>query len=460
MALRLRFEGIRCFSEPQEAVIRPITLLVGENSSGKTTFLALCQIAHAISQGVGKDLPFNEPPFLLGAYDQIASYRGRRAGRAGSFSLAIELDADNHPQSICQEFVSEHGQPSLHKVRLMAGNLVLEVKSGSDTEQPSIALEGPRGKTEVPVWPSPFHDSWPQPPAGRRVNIGDLMRKSFTFDLWPQMSAPAWSARVADAVRNTIQDTGGLWGETALAESDFESLGSALKAIQKEFMHRPYAFAPIRTSPQRTYDPVIAEPKPEGSHIPMFLAILSRSAATQPWTALQSALQEFGRKSGLFEGIEIVNKGRKESDPFQIGIKTGGPAFNLIDVGYGVSQALPILVDTLQRASGSQFFLLQQPEVHLHPKAQAELGSFFARQANKSGRFVIETHSDYLVDRIRMEVRRKQLDPQDVSLLYFERLEHGAKIHNLELDANGGITNPPPGYRQFFLNEERDLLGI
>jgi predicted ATPase len=192
----------------------------------------------------------------------------------------------------------------------------------------------------------------------------------------------------------------------------------------------------------------------------MVLAALSRSAEKKKWVDLQEALQDFGAKSGLFEEIEIVNKGKKESDPFQIGVKTGGPAFNLIDVGYGVSQALPILVDILRRAPLSGIFLLQQPEVHLHPQAQAELGTFFAALAGKHTRFVIETHSDYLVDRVRMEVRRKRLNPGDVSLLYFERGRHGAMIHNLELDRNGSITNPPPGYRQFFLKEEMDLLGV
>jgi predicted ATPase len=127
-------------------------------------------------------------------------------------------------------------------------------------------------------------------------------------------------------------------------------------------------------------------------------------------------------------------------------------------VGYGVSQALPILVDTLQLSSA--LFLLQQPEVHLHPRAQAALGSFFAKRISKGKQFIIETHSDYLVDRIRMEIRRKQLKPEDVSLLYFERKKSSATIHNINLDSNGAIVDPPPGYRQFFLKEERDLLGI
>ena len=418
MAVRLQFEGIRCFAEPQDAVIRPITLLVGENSSGKTTFLALCRIAHAIANGSVRNPPFNADPFWLGAYDQIASNRGGSRGRAKSFSLAIRVCDGASAYSLRTEYFSMSGQPAVRSARLEAGGLAAEAHH--EKLRRSVSLEGPRGSANV------------QYPG--------------TFDF--------------DRMESTIKHVGGLPGASVLSQSEFGTLTDALERIAGGFLPSPYAFAPIRTNPKRTYDPISAEPNPEGSHVPMLMAALSRSAQQQNWAALQAALTEFGARSGLFERIEIINKGRTESDPFQVGVKSGGRTFNLIDVGYGVSQALPILVDTLEQAPGFQSFLLQQPEVHLHPKAQAELGSFFAKQAKENRQFVIETHSDYLVDRIRMEVRRKVLTPEDVSLLYFERGKSGATIHNLELDANGSITNPPAGFRQFFLKEERDLLGI
>jgi len=421
MAVRLQFEGIRCFSEPQDAVIRPITLLVGENSSGKTTFLALCRIAHATANGAVSNPPFNDDPFWLGAYDQIASHLRGSVGRAKYFSLAISVDDEEGSRSLRTEYVSRGGQPSPHIWRLETGGLAIQVNNG-DPQQSSVSLESHLGKTNVPY------------PRGNNFHLLTLLRPD------------QWADSTVD--------------ESILSRSDLAELGDALEHIRREFLRIPYAFAPIRTSPKRTYDPVGAEPSPEGSHVPMLLAAFSRSAQQQHWATLQAALAEFGAKSGLFERIEIVNKGRTEGDPFQVGVKTGGRTFNLIDVGYGVSQSLPILVDTLHRVHNFQSFLLQQPEVHLHPRAQAELGSFFARQATEKRRFVIETHSDHLVDRIRMEVRRKVLRPEDVSLLYFERGKSGATIYNLELDANGSITNPPPGFRRFFLKEERDLLGV
>ncbi len=425
MIARLQFEGIRCFPAAQEAAIRPLTLLVGENSSGKSTFLALYQIASSITKGFGQELPFNEPPFLLGAYDQIASYRGGRGGRAKSFSVTASVAEDSDRGSIRAEFVSRDGQPSLHVWQLTAGSVLFRVKLNGRRDAVSWLLESPRGRQDVP--------------GVRAFQALDFLRMHLRY--WPDFAG----IKAVKAV---------------FSQSDLNCLRWAWESARNEFGRHTYAFAPIHTSPQRTYDPVSPEAKPEGSHVPMLLARLSRSAPSAQWARLKYPLKEFGRNSGLFEDIQVISKGKKESDPFQIGVKSGGPTFNLVDVGYGVSQALPILVDIIQRPAGKEVFLLQQPEVHLHPKAQAELGSFFARQAGKRGRFVVETHSDYLVDRVRMEVRRGTLRPEDVSLLYFERQKHGAMIHNLELEKDGSIANPPVGYRQFFLNEERDLLDI
>jgi hypothetical protein len=363
--------------------------------------------------------PFNEPPFLLGAYDQIASYKGGRTSR--SFSIDIEIvSGAQEPQSIGATFVPQSGQPILRTWRARVGSSLVRIEDPA-TAQGKLYLQGSRGEitTDIPVSspPVPFVD---------RLYYVESKRTQKAFTDPEYLNVESISA------------------------SFEEALGTA-----------QYAFAPIRTSPQRTYDPIGVEPNPTGSHIPMLLASLADSSSEKQWKSLQAELSEFGVESGLFDQIDVIRKGRKESDPFQIGVKSGGPTFNLVDVGFGVSQVLPILVDISRRANEDIMFLMQQPEVHLHPRAQAQLGTFFARRAGPKQRFVVETHSDYLIDRIRMEVRRgKLIRPEDVSILYFERYARGARIHNLELDTEGNIVNAPSGYRQFFLNEERSLLGI
>jgi len=383
---RVFFEGVRCFPSRQEVPLAPVTILVGENSTGKSTVLALIRLAWDLA--LEESYPdFNEEPFLLGAYSQVASSSGP-GGQSGKFTIGWRFENG----SIEGEFVEHDGQPVLRRALTEVHSFKLEYQYSQDgIHQENISLIGGLGERE---------------------------------------------------------------GELELALELEASLRGQLYSLA-----RPYAFAPIRTRPRRTYDPIKRAVSPEGDHVPLMLAS-SALRRSNDWQQLIGALESFGTHSGLFSRVDVRQLGDSESDPFQIQIHLGGKVVNLVDVGYGVSQVLPIVVDCL-RGEGGGTYLLQQPEVHLHPRAQAELGSFLAvlaKQQNK--RFVIETHSDYLVDRVRMDIRdKKGITPEDVALLYFERTNGEATIHRLELDDQGNILNAPPGYRSFFLEEERRFLG-
>ena len=222
---------------------------------------------------------------------------------------------------------------------------------------------------------------------------------------------------------------------------------------------RAYAFAPMRSRPQRTYDPVSDIPDAQGRHIPMVLEQLLHEESESA-VRLHIALNTFGVQSGLFERLHVRRFGG-DADPFQIVVKVGGKERNLIDVGYGVSQILPLLVEILRSPLG-RMFLIQQPEVHLHPRAQAAFATFLATVVKERGhQFIVETHSDYIIDRIRMDVRDKvALSPEQVLTLYFEPRKRGTTIHPIRTDTTGNVLDAPPGYRQFFLEEERRFFGL
>lgn len=199
--------------------------------------------------------------------------------------------------------------------------------------------------------------------------------------------------------------------------------------------------------------------------MPMYLAdVFTRRK--REWTQLQKRLQDFGKAAGLFDEISLKRLGQRESEPFQIqirkhGNKLKGPLHNLIDVGYGVSQALLVITELL-RPDAPPLFLLQQPEVHLHPRAQAALGSLFCQIASKERQLIIETHSDNLIDRVRMDVRDGEvaLKPEDVSILFFERDGLDVHIHSLSVDGQGNVLNAPDSYRKFFMEETTRSLGL
>lgn len=162
--------------------------------------------------------------------------------------------------------------------------------------------------------------------------------------------------------------------------------------------------------------------------------------------------------SGLFKDLSIKRLGKGKSDPFQILVNVGGRAANLADVGYGIGQVLPIIVQSLIQTHENNTMLIQQPEVHLHPRAQAALGTFFARLAGRDRLFAIETHSDYLVDRVRQEVAKGTIKSDDVQILFFDKPGLETTIHRLTIDENGNVENAPDEYRSFFMEESINLL--
>ena len=160
----------------------------------------------------------------------------------------------------------------------------------------------------------------------------------------------------------------------------------------------------------------------------------------------------------MFNAIEVKKLGRGQDDPFQVQVALGGPKVNLVDVGYGVSQALPVIVQSVLRKDGN-LMLIQQPEVHLHPRAQAALGTFFAELTGIGHTtLLVETHSDYLVDRVRQEVAAGKLKPEQVQILFFSKEKLVTSVEPLEIDPQGNVINAPEHYRQFFLEEELNLL--
>ena len=155
-------------------------------------------------------------------------------------------------------------------------------------------------------------------------------------------------------------------------------------------------------------------------------------------------IEDFGTDSGLFSDLSVRSLGKsQQGDPFQIHVKIPGQQGprNLLDVGYGISQVLPIIVESALGSKGN-LLLVQQPEVHLHPQAQAVLGTYLATSAGTGAvQYVIETHSDYIVDRVAMAVRDPEhpLKASDVSILFFEFAEQGVNLHNLKLSEGGQL---------------------
>ncbi len=428
--MEIYLEHVRSFSKKHRVPLRPLTLLVGENSSGKSTFLAV--VSSILDAARFPASPgFNEPPYNLGTFDTIATYKGGKYGRDKTFSIGFSegRKGDEEYREVIATYGSDYGNVVLTHVRATSslGRLNLDITK--------LKLAG-------------------------TLSLSNGDAEPIQLDFTRELHEPALVAHapffqyVMQAILEELQKNR---REGRLTETH------NLVMLTLEVLPPPYpscfSFAPIRSKPHRTYDEFSEDYSPEGDHVPTLMARLLRQEPTSADSQrLQQALVRFGKESGLFKKIDVKRLGKKVSDPFQLQVAIGGPSVNLADVGYGVSQVLPIVVQTVLKTR-SKVLLLQQPEVHLHPRAQAALGSFFVdRVAHDDRMFLVETHSDYFVDRIRQEVACGNLSHEKVLILFFHKPELDTSVWPITIDAQGNVENAPAEYRGFFLEEQLSLL--
>lgn len=132
---------------------------------------------------------------------------------------------------------------------------------------------------------------------------------------------------------------------------------------------------------------------------------------------------------------------------------------NISDVGVGVSQALPILTEGITM-NYEQTFLVEQPEIHLHPKMQMRIADFFITLASTNHNVIVETHSDHIINRIL----RRTLECEDnslwskVSIYFLENTNQGSSIEQIMIDRVLGITKAPDDFFGQFATETSNIV--
>ena len=149
------------------------------------------------------------------------------------------------------------------------------------------------------------------------------------------------------------------------------------------------------------------------------------------------------RSRDLFE-VRLIDTRREEKKDIDVALP---------DVGFGISQLLPFIVQSL--VSEGQIISIEQPEVHVHPRLQADLGDLLAEAIKRNNQFIIETHSEHLILRLQSLVYRGNVKPEDISVIYVSRGTKGAKAERLHIDAEGDFIDEWPG--GFFLERLREL---
>jgi predicted ATPase len=145
-----------------------------------------------------------------------------------------------------------------------------------------------------------------------------------------------------------------------------------------------------------------------------------------------------------------------------------GHAFKPQSVGFGISYVLPVLV-ALLTAQPNDIVIIENPEAHLHPRGQAEMGNLIARAAAYGVQVFVETHSDHVINGVRVAVKKGIVKPDDVNIAFFERKGHEAEdgskhkeyyadVRNIKIDANGSLSEYPEDFMDEWSNQLMRLM--
>jgi len=411
----------------QVIVLEDVNFFVGENSTGKTSVLKIINLL--ASSKFWFDFEFNNEEIELGYFEEIITKNIDEK----FIQIGLEKYIDFHQNKdkseklrLLLEFKQLDSVPSLDKIKITTGDYDLFIKISK--EEIKYKLKQVSGNS--------FEDWVKDLTFG-----GNYQKIEFPFSGIP-------FPLIVDLVRQEIK------------KKTDKSLSST-KFYQEKLYTNYNWIAPIRAKPKRIYESYQINFSAEGDHIPQVLRQILSKSTSKNQKKIISTLEKFGAESNLFDKIEVKELGKKNSSPFEINVKYKDVEVKLPNVGYGVSQSLPIIIEVL--SSSNSCFTIQQPEVHLHPRAQSAFGSFlFNSIVNDKNQFIIETHSDFTINRFRYEMLKSKTKKEiNSKVLFFERNEKGNSIVEIKINKNGSYQEDmPESYRDFFIDEELKLLEI
>ncbi len=425
--------------------IRDVNFFVGENSTGKTSILSLVKLLDTPHFWFNQD--FNTDEVKLGNFMDIVSIDSpdKSYFRIGLVDIAPEgrKKEPRTSQAFLMTFTEEEGQPILSQYTFVSGGEQIKVKLTAktikykDEGQCEIHKDREFIKTMLLSWA----DSHQKIDRGyATIKVAAERREALLF--------------ISSALEDILKKKSG---------------GKASRRLPL-YIQRPFEsvawLAPIRTRPLRTYDSYRLDFSPEGYHTPYLIKkYLTRRTKEQRIRADRFVrfIEKFGKDSGLFKSIAIKDYApRTTTSPFELDIILTKEALSIDNVGYGVSQSLPVIVELFARLRDT-WFAIQQPEIHLHPRAQVALGDvIFELAITENKKFIIETHSDFTIDGFRLNYHKENVqDKPDAQIVFFERSPEGNIAHEVRILENGELSDTqPPAYREFFVKEQMRLLGL
>ncbi|QHJ00404.1 DUF3696 domain-containing protein [Xylophilus rhododendri] len=402
MLTEIQLKNFKAWRDTKAVRFAPVTMLLGTNSSGKSTLiqslLLLKQTALSPDRSIHLNMGGDEVNdlFNFGDFDNVLS--AGVEGEARRFELAFKFSRPDSERVTQGEFSCSYGKTSSGAV------VVQELKLGTEGFQLRV-LRRDKGAFSLVV-----NDEVQPRGKGRDY-------------------APERSIALPPPAIVALGAEGPLVQDLSLA-------------IRRELEELRY-LGPLRRKPERDYVWNKSSPGDIGS-----------DGAKTMDALLASALLRDGNQAKVLDGVSTWLKRMKLADRIQarqvgrstryeLVVSRDGVDANIRDVGIGVSQVLPVLTLAHFAAPGSTI-VLEEPEIHLHPLAQAVLAELFVETSRKRKvQFIVETHSEHLFRRMQTLIAQDKTRPDECAMYFVERAQKQARLRPLQIDEFGAVNNWP-----------------
>jgi len=436
MINKVNIENFKCYDKIEFDTSK-ITLITGANSSGKSSLLY--SILGAIQS---REFPFQFSP--NGKYIKMGDFEEIVHNHDKSKLIKLEFEDNDEKQKVTTYWSND-------KIR----NLPVLEKLYAESDVFSLEIEKVRKynlKFEYFMDKDP--NSYARSPEMIK-KIMEIVESSIKTEKKGEERIKDKFGKLKTKIEFRFSDFNEL--EETLRNEQFyylNSFKSSITSMFNRFDDKINYISSFRLFPERTYYETSKKDLKVGKFGENYedQIIAWETKKSSEYKELISILKDLGL-------LHEIKSKRLDGGRFEILIRTkaNGVWSSLSDVGFGISQFLPIIVADLQLGNRSTLFIAQ-PEIHLHPRVQAQFGDYLVNRITKENkRYIIETHSEYLINRLRLAIAKKDISEEDVKTYYIDNNGVKAKHYNLKLLKNGQIKNAP---KSFFETYMLDVMNI
>jgi len=429
MLTKIRIKNFKCFQDTGNLEIRPLTFLVGPNSSGKSSILQMLLMLRQTvdSTDIENPLAANDGWIQLGAYPEFI-YKSE-------YKKELEVELEFSPRSVQRDF---EGAP-----------LTLLAIFCYNKKTTQIELKK------------------------QEISFGEDFHETVVRDVkWKKYSATIQYKEKGEMKELSLKQVKPIKFYTSEIPARFRG-----KITEKELIYlrkiyrigyfiedelrRLYYLGPLREFPKRYY--VTSGQAPQDVGVRGERAVdalwISHRSKKKGMRKIEEGAREWFKEFNFARDLKLK---RVAANYYKVMITdpATGAETTLADIGFGASQTLPVIVESYYVPDDS-IILIEQPEIHLHPKAQTILGDLFVKSIGSRKTFIVETHSEHILARVRRRIADKTIGREKVAIFYFDPSPEGTKIQEVTLNDQGQYESYPEGFfEEGFIESVEHLKSI